>query len=130
MSSGSLPSNVWHAIRQFTETRRNLVRKLARATATAALTVAAVAIPLTGTAMASTVTAAPAQARLLHKAAFHNDGWCGDYRYNRYNRHHGRYSWSRWGGNCGYRTDWRGYHHVNYRDYDDWDDYRYCDRDF
>ncbi|MFE4256372.1 hypothetical protein ACFRU3_44545 [Streptomyces sp. NPDC056910] len=108
------------------------MRKLARATATAALTIAAVAIPLTGTAMASTATAAPAQThRLLHKAAPHNNGWCGDYRHN--NRHHRGHYWSRWDDNCGYRNDWRGYRHVNYRDYNDYNDYndyRNCDRDF
>ncbi|MFD4710324.1 hypothetical protein ACFWN5_11635 [Streptomyces sp. NPDC058430] len=111
------------------------MRKLARATATAALTVAAVAIPLTGTAMASTATAAPAQAhRLLHKPALHNNGWCGD---SRYNRHHRGHYWSRWDDNCGYRNDWRGYRndwrgyrHVNYRTYDDYNDHRNCYRNY
>ncbi|MFG2661525.1 hypothetical protein [Streptomyces sp. NPDC048425] len=91
------------------------MRKLARATAMTALTIAAVAIPLTGTAMASTPAAAPSGSyRVLH----HNHGdhdRCGNDRHYR-----GAHYWNRY-DDCRSRWD-RGnywYSSWNYRGHDD-----------
>ncbi|MFB7420702.1 hypothetical protein ACFC18_38895 [Streptomyces sp. NPDC056121] len=110
------------------------MRKLARATATAALTVAAIAIPLTGTAMASTTAAAPSGSyRVLHPTHGDHDRCDNDRHYR------GTHYWNRYDDDCRSRWDRDNYrdrynYRYNYR-YSSWnhrghDDYRNCYRHF
>jgi hypothetical protein len=80
------------------------VRNLARAAATAALTVTAVIIPLTGTA-----TASPAQSPRAVHTVHDFDDRCDDFGHHRYR--HGSWDrhWNRWSDDCRYHWDRRGH---------------------
>ncbi|MGW7365570.1 hypothetical protein ACWGI8_19540 [Streptomyces sp. NPDC054841] len=103
------------------------MRNFARAAATAALTVTAIVIPLTGTAMA-----APTHSPVTVNSARHFDDWCGDFDHRRH-RHHGwDRRWNRWGDDCRHRWDrWdrrgthRAYWHNSYGRYRNHDGYRW-----